>query len=121
MSNNKKDSENEEEEFVFDDLENLNRSKYNDLKGFYFEESTENLESSKYEGLEVFEFDKRSQAKESREKSGSDLSSYKNKIAILDKDYAKHDLENGLAEKEKIGEVFSKSDESLPHKPQINS
>ena len=154
MSNNKKDSEDQEEEFVFEDSEKLNLSKYNGLKGFNFGESTENLESSKYDGLKGFDFDKSSQTKERREKNVSDLSNYKNKIAILDKDYIKYDLVNKVADKEKlefinkhkeftqtnlmkneqnkkvgerkkapnqkkekIGAIFSESDESLLHKP----
>jgi len=66
MSDDNKDSEGEEEGFIFDDSEKIDFSKYDELKSFDFgasseKPSSEKSNSYKYDGLNGFKFGKRSQ------------------------------------------------------------
>ncbi len=102
MSDNKEDSEGKEEEFVFDDIEKPDFSKYDGLKIFEFGKSSEKLDYNKYDNLKGFEFGKSPQAKESKDKYFSDLSNYDNKTANLDKVYIIHDSVKREKDKEKL-------------------
>jgi len=123
MSEDEKDSEDEEEGFVFNDSKKIDFSKYDGLNGFDFGETSEKPNSNKFDGLKGFKFGESSQPipnrsdydgllefefrgssqnKENREKEVSDLSHYNNKTATLHKEYVKNDLVYGVTDKEKL-------------------